>query len=308
MRLLRRQREVRKIEPTFEMEIAYIISAYQYPEQLARLISRLEHPGVSFLVHIDQKAPDSVFQSAVEGTCHLPNVYFLRRYRCFWGGFGHVQATLEGLDEIFRRDIPFNYVVLLTGQDYPIKTNAYIRNFFTRNQGKSFLHHFPLPTDQWEDTGLTRLENLHLRLLGRRLVIPGKFVPGLRRSRPMGLKPFGGSSYWCLARDCIEYVHRFVHENRAFVNWFKTVDVPDEIFFQTILMNSSLAVNLVNDDLRYMEWPVPDSGSPSILRVEAFERLIRSPKLFARKFDASIDAQVLDRIDVALEAAGFQDD
>jgi hypothetical protein len=124
----------------------------------------------------------------------------------------------------------------------------------------------------------------------------------------MGLEPFGGSSYWCLARDCIEYVHRFVHENRAFVNWFKTVDVPDEIFFQTILMNSSLAVNLVNDDLRYMEWPVPDSGSPSILRVEAFERFIRSPKLFARKFDASIDAQVLDRIDVALEAAGFQDD
>jgi hypothetical protein len=286
------------------MELAYIVSAYKYPEQLVRLISKLDHPAVSFFVHIDLKSPDSVFRKAVEGTRHLPNVHFLKRYRCYWGGFGHVQATLEGLDDLFRQDIPFEYAILLTGQDYPIKSNEYILDFFHRNRGQSFLHHFPLPTDEWEDTGLARLENWHLRWFGRHLVIPGKIVPGLRRSLPKGLQAYGGSSYWCLYRDSVEYIHRFVHQYPDYTNFFKTVDVPDEIFFQTIVMNSPQAESVVNDDLRYMEWRDPNAGSPAVLRLTDIENLLHSPKLFARKFDASIDAQALDRIDRALELAG----
>jgi hypothetical protein len=284
------------------MDIAYIISAYKYPGQLVRLISRLANPGVSFYVHIDKKAADFVYREAVEGTRHLPDVHFLKRYRCYWGGFGHVQATLEGLEEIFRRKIPFDYAILLTGQDYPIKSNEYIRDFLVRNRGKSFMHHFPIPTGEWEDTGLARVENWHLRWFGRHLVFPGNLAPALRRSFPNGLKPYGGSSYWCLSRDCVEYVYRFIHRNRPFVNYFKYVNVPDEIFFQTILMNSPLAMSVVNDDLRYVVWSVPDSGSPEVLRMGDFEQIARSPKLFARKFDTTIDEQVLDRIDLELAA------
>ena len=279
------------------MKIAYIISVYKYPEQLVRLVSRLNHSDASFFVHVDKKAADSVYQKAVESSRHLPNVHFLKRYRCYWGGFGHVQATMEGLDEIFRRDIPFDYAILLTGQDYPIKTNEQILDFLKRNKGNSFMHHFPLPTDQWDDTGLARVENWHLRWFGRHLVFPGDLSPSLKRTFPKDLQPYGGSSYWCLSKECIEYVHRFIHHNRPFVNFFKYVDVPDEIFFQTILMNSPLAGSVMNDDLRYVEWKDPDSGSPAVLRVEDFERIIRSPKFFARKFDALVDAEVLDRID-----------
>lgn len=282
------------------MKIAYIISAYKYPGQLVRLISRLDQEGATFFVHVDKKAADFVYQAVVEGTRPLPNVHFLKRYRCYWGGFGHVQATLEGFEEIFRRETSFDYAILLTGQDYPIKSNAYIRDFLLQNQGKSFLHHFPLPTTEWEDTGLARIENWHLRWFGRHLVVPGSLLPGLRRSLPEGLKPYGGSSYWCLARECVAYVYRFVRENPAYVRYFKTVDVPDEIFFQTILMNSPLAKSVVNDDLHYVVWQVPDSGSPEILRLEDFEQIARSPKLFARKFDATVDELVLDRIDLEL--------
>ena len=36
-----------------------------------------------------------------------------------------------------------------------------------------------------------------------------------------------------------------------------------EIFFQTILLNSSLADNIVNDDLRYIEWKAqPQAALP----------------------------------------------
>ena len=73
--------------------------------------------------------------------------------------------------------------------------------------------------------------------------------------------------------------------------------MPDEIFFQTILLNSPFQRMAVNDNLRYIEWPNPDSGSPVILCKGDFGKLISSPKLFARKFDVTVDADVLDLID-----------
>lgn len=75
------------------------------------------------------------------------------------------------------------------------------------------------------------------------------------------------------------------------------MDVPDEIFFQTILLNSSLASDIVNDDMRYIEWKDPNSGSPSVLDMNDFPGLANSPKLFARKFDEEVDVEILDRID-----------
>jgi hypothetical protein len=53
----------------------------------------------------------------------------------------------------------------------------------------------------------------------------------------------------------------------------------------------------VNDNLRYIAWQDLDAGSPAILRKADFARLVSSPKLFARKFDATVDAEVLDLID-----------
>jgi hypothetical protein len=75
------------------------------------------------------------------------------------------------------------------------------------------------------------------------------------------------------------------------------VDVPDEIFFQTIILNSSFARRAVNDNLRYIEWKDPDAGSPAILRKSDFQKLASSSKLFARKFDMTVDTEVLDFID-----------
>jgi hypothetical protein len=88
------------------------------------------------------------------------------------------------------------------------------------------------------------------------------------------------------------------------VNFFRWVDVPDELFFQTILMNSSLKERIINDDLRYIAWKDLESGSPAILKLDDFDQMMQSPKLFARKFDMTVDAEVLDLIDRALEAKG----
>jgi hypothetical protein len=282
------------------MRIAYIISAYKLPEQLHRLILKLNNDCNTFFVHVDKKTPADVYAEMVRDTGHLSNVNFLKRHRCYWGGFGHVQATIAGIIALFNKNIPFDYAILLTGQDYPIKTNVQISAFLEQNRGKSFMEYFPLPNDNWENGGLERLEQWHLYTSNRHFVFPKNRDFFIKRKFPRGFQPFGGSSYWCLSRESIGYLHRFILHNHKFVNFFKYVDVPDEIFFQTILLNSPQAGCIVNDDLRYIEWKDPDSGSPSILVKEDFEKLAKSTKLFARKFDRLVDAEILDQIDQQL--------
>ena len=279
------------------MNIVYIISAYKYPAQLVRLIRQLHTDTTSFFIHIDKKTDLAVYDQAVQGTQGLSNVHFLRRYRCDWGGFGHVQATLQGIHEIIKRGISFDYAILLTGQDYPIKTNDQIQDFLWQSQGKSFLDYFPLPSSQWEGGGLQRVELWHIRYLKSHFIFPSPRAFFLKRKFPKGFQPFGGCSYWCLSNEIITYIDKFTSQQPHFVNFFKYVDVPDEIFFQTIVMNSPFASNVVNDDLRYILWKELDSASPSILGKEDLEDLASSSKLFARKFDETIDAEVLNLIE-----------
>ncbi|RQP16427.1 MAG: glycosyl transferase, partial [Parapedobacter sp.] len=71
---------------------------------------------------------------------------------------------------------------------------------------------------------------------------------------------------------------------------------PDEFFFQTMLYNSPYRENIINDNLRYINWNGGKS-SPKILTTEDLTVLKASRKFFARKFNADIDYAVLDHLD-----------
>ena len=276
--------------------IAYIISAYRLPDQLIRLVRKLDRKSSSFFIHVDKKTDSAIFRR-LSGALSAENVYFLSRHRCDYGGFGHVRATIKGIVELVRNDLPFDYTVLLTGQDYPIKSNAQISEFFAQHDGQSFLEYFPLPHADWKEGGMERLESRHYRILGRQFRLHRRGGSTFKKCFPP-LRLFGGSAYWCLSRECSEYVYRFLTEQTAYRRFFKHVDVPDEIFFQTIVLNSPFRGRVVNDDLRFLEWRNPAvAGGPAVLGVQDFAKIAASPKLFARKFDMTKDAEILDMID-----------
>ena len=119
---------------------------------------------------------------------------------------------------------------------------------------------------------------------------------------PGGLRPFGGSSYWCITRDGAAYISEFTKKNPKFVNFFKYVYIPDEMFFQTIILNSYLRDTVVNDDLRCIDWSAKGRGStlPRVWCKEDIGILSRSSALIARKFDNAVDSTVFDLIDAEL--------
>jgi hypothetical protein len=311
------------------MRIAYIILAHRYPEQLIRLILKLNTENNSFFVHIDKKTNDKIYHQIVSGLSHIPNVYFLKRHKCYWGDFGIVNATVEGIKELFNRNISFDRLRLLSGQDYPIKSNSQIEEFLRENAGKQFIsyeYYLIPPEKSWPTSGSDRIDYWHFSLGKMRFVFPAKLTastanrvrlkklawlrafsalwsglmflfPPIKRNLPEGFRPFIGSQFWCLSKDCVEYIHNFMQHNPAFVNFFKYVDIPDEMFFQTIILNSPFKESVINDNLVYIDWENPNPSYPRTFVKTDFEILVSSSKLFARKFDVSRDADILDMID-----------
>jgi hypothetical protein len=117
------------------------------------------------------------------------------------------------------------------------------------------------------------------------------------------LRPYKGTTWWSIARSCVEYVHDFVAREHAFVDWYRRrTFMADESFFQTILYNAN-RFRLRNDDGRFVRWEGPAAASPATLHSDDLSDALASGKFFARKFDMRADRGVLDRLDTLVRAA-----
>ncbi len=295
------------------LRIAYIILVHKNPEQLARLVSRLNTPYCYFFIHVDIKESLEIYRSEA----HLiasGRLHFLKQYDGAWGKFGILQAEVTALKEIESTKVPYDFVLLLSGQDYPIKNNQFIFNYLSAHRGKSFLNFSSMPVPGWNDGGMYRINRYHFTLWGKSYAYPPYKAPkSLRhkvfnfffqlyfgkRTMPYGLKPFLGEHWWCLSKESVTYILQFLLEHPVYYKFHRYSLCADEIFFHTILLNSrnpSIQKNMVNDHLRYIDW-TDGKDSPSILTIKDLDYLMQSPKLFARKFDLEVDAAIMDRID-----------
>jgi hypothetical protein len=275
--------------------VAYLIRAHHAPAQLERLVRRLHTPRSRFYVHVNRRTDDAVYDEMVERLQDVERVSWLPRVSCYWGGFSLVQATLEGVRAVCEAPALPDHVVLLSGQDYPLRPAAQIEAFLEERKGKNFLPYWALPAEEWasERGGLDRvrwmyLERVRVKTRLLRLPIPRRFPPGFR--------PFGGMAFWALTGGAVAYVGRFVRENPAVTRFFRFVKMPDELFFQTVLMNSPLRDTVENENLHYLDWSTP-GAHPATFGKADLPKLLASDKLFARKFDTAVDAEILDVLD-----------
>lgn len=290
------------------MRLAYIVLAHVQPGQLARMIRRLHTPDEPFFVHVDRKTDIGPFVAGMGETARLSNVHLVERKKVYWGAFGQLEATLTGLAAAAASRYPYDYLVLLTGRDYPIKPLEHIRAWLAERAGQAFLEHNALPRADWpEEGGLERLVHPHVRLFDARRRFPrpireryiryGHVRLPQRRALPEGLAPYVGSAFWWLPRDCVDHVRDYVAERPEVLRFFRHAFAPEESFFQMVLMASAFAERMVSDNLRYTEWRKEDWPHGSTLRAEDLPKLAASEMLFASKFDDRRDAEILDLVD-----------
>lgn len=283
------------------MAVAYLIRAHHRPEQLVRLVERLASPSASFFVHVDGRAPGSMYEAACAGLAGREDVHWVPRVDSYYSGFSLVRSVVRGLAEIERAGAPL-HTVLLSGQCYPLRPAARIESFLAGRAGESLVEHFHLPSERWadEDGGLDRIryryfERVHFRTRTLRL-------PLLRRSFPAGLEPWGGSAWCVLSDDAVRTVLAFREERPDAWRFFQNVKTPDEIFLQTVLMSSPLRERIANESVHHIEWP--GGSHPQTFTRSDFDRIAASEKLFARKFDVARDEEILDVIDRELLGEG----
>lgn len=289
---------------TDRLHLAYVITAYRLPSQLIRLVDLLDEPDTSFVISVDRRTAASIFEAVQGSLGGRRNVHILRRHSSPYRSFGHVRSTLRSIDHLFDAGIPFDYLSVLTGQDLPIKSTDVIRDRLQAAAGRGFLEHFTLPDDRWSGGGLNRFSSIFIHTHRRNVSIGRRRFGGLiSRGFPFTETPYGGSGYWTLHRDQVLYIHNFVRSHPRFVRFFATTDMPDETFFHTILMNSPYAERITNDDLRLIDW-TDRAELPHIFRSTDFSKLATSNDLFARKFDVTVDAAIIERVAAQLAVSG----
>jgi hypothetical protein len=86
----------------------------------------------------------------------------------------------------------------------------------------------------------------------------------------------------------MDYAVNYANENLKFMKSLENTFAPEEIYFQTVLMQSPYKDDLINDNLFYIDWKFRNGNSPAHLDVSDFEKLKISDKLFVRKIHAPI--------------------
>ena len=250
------------------LDIAYLVLAHQHPGQLSRLVKQLRSPAADIFVHVDAKVPIEPFLRAAGPDVHFTST----RIPVYWADYSQIRAVLLLIEAALAAPRKYDYLVLLSGVDYPLRSAAEIEDFFAQNKGSEFINWVAMPSAA-ASKPLSRLTDYHGRpglpgrLLSkaRRLLIKLHFMPSARDCKAyLGeTAPYAGSTWWALTRDACQYIQTFAGRNPRFMKFFENTSSPDEMVFQTILANSPFRSRM-RRNLTYADWS-DGAASPSAI-------------------------------------------
>ncbi len=284
------------------MKIAHLILAHEQPFQLKRLVEKLTHPDADFFIHVDAKKSLDAFTFLQK----LPNVYFVnKRVKVTWGSYSMVQATLNSFEEIVASGIQYDYINLLSGQDYPLNHPSFIHQYFALHRGKLFMEFYSV-YDSWYEA-IPRISKYHLvnyDMPGKHKLeqLVNKLLPV--RRMPNSLEPVGRSQWFTITLASVKYILLYLQGFPEVTRFFKLTWAPDEFIFQTILYNSEYQAEMVNNNLRYIDWS-EGKASPKALTMADLPALEESECLFARKINMQTDLSLMNAIDALTEHAAL---
>ncbi len=289
------------------MNKAYIIMAHKSPNQLHRLVSRLNDGTSEFFIHIDLKAEFSQFETLKEFGAV---VHFIQRFDAKWGGYGVIKPFLAGMRAVHDASTQFDRIMLLSGQDYPIKSNTQIDRFFENSKYSNFINYFPIPNyEKWpggDRGGWYRVDKYYFgnkwyEFFGSKSMnLLSTYLPFLKRKMPNGMKPYTGQTWWNLDKYALDYILDYNDQHPEYLHFHRNTFVADELFVQMIIGNSKdekLLNSIENSEKRFTIWPKANSAHPKILDKNDLQAILASDDLFARKFDENVDTEIMDLID-----------
>ena len=276
------------------MKICYLLLVHHKFDQALRLVRRLADSNTGFVVHIDSAADQADAAAFVRELKPFGPVSYPQSVRSRWGSYSQALAIMRSVQAAISQPDAFDRYVLISGQDYPIVDRAKISDFFSAHRETEFIESFPLDLADATVPGWSpyfRFRRYHLWLGRRHLQLP-------MLRKPMPPQPiYHGSTWWALTRAAVTYVSSQFELNKQFWRYLSSGFLVDEVCVPTLIMNSPFAANVAGQNVTFAKWTPTSGPHPKTLRSEDLDELLASPKLFARKFDDSVDKVLLDKLD-----------
>ncbi|MCL1943337.1 MAG: beta-1,6-N-acetylglucosaminyltransferase [Candidatus Azobacteroides sp.] len=302
-----------------EQKIAYLIEAHNDVENLKRLVEQLNF-NADFFIHIDKKTNIEPFLREI----NLSNLFFIdkgKRIKVFWGGISQVRAILLMMNEVIAKNYNYKKVVLLSGADYPIKSNSYIHSFFDKYKYVNFIRGMNITKAnhpkynqcicKYHFFNFSFINKEITRGVRKILYIVVNYFFSKRNFINIDkytLDIFHGSSWWALNMDFLIYVMENKKLRRSMDAYFRYSLASDEKFFHTIFFNSQYANTNTEGGgepfypatSKFANLHIIDQSLQKYFTIEDFEYIRNSDKLFVRKVSTEKSTELLNKIDECL--------
>lgn len=285
---------------------AYLITAYKDFDAVYELASFLAQED-EVLIHVDKKSRE-IGEKEIEKLNEMEGCTAVSIYSIAWGGYTHVQAFLTLMEMALEKE-DVTYVHFLTGEDFPVRSPKWLHDTFTNEEHiylsymeekdfndavrKRYYYYNFFQNRNVKNPFLWQLQNMTVRiqkLLGVRRKKLGEFS-----------KIYKGLVYISMPRAAAEDILYYIKENPAYEKAMYYCQIPEEFFFHTLLLNEGFCEGkwkpqIVDRELRYMNWERGDGSGPVYLETEDYESIAAGKYCFARKFHGAASAELKQKI------------
>ncbi len=314
-------------DPNFR--VAYLILSHHRPEQVEALANRILalSPNGHIVVHHDVTAPVAPWNGRPPARVHL-----LDRTRVLWGDWSMVETSLRLL-RYAADELGADWGAFLSGEDRPVVDLARWELAMAARQidglipatvvdRKPTFGRSPTAGDVNFVRYSYRWRELPPLRGGTRAVVDAarrvsryaqplfkieytnrrdRFFLGLPRRRrlPPGWTLYSGPQWVACGSRAMRAL---LDVDQSVVEWYRRTWIPDQSFFQTVLHNQPGLV-LDTTPLTYVvPYRAKQQRGDMVLRLDDLAVIHNSGAAFARKFDPSIDAEILEVIDAEIDA------
>jgi hypothetical protein len=279
----------------------FLVYTFQDAEHLRELVEALSPYEV--IVHVDAKVDLSPFAAAVE---HCTNVRMLQdRVQVNWGGYSQVRA----IRALVRKGLEFanddDYLVLLSGSDYPLRAVDELVAHLVEHGGRQFIRAFEISTSEEKyRRQVDRRHHRDMRFLSTRTsnrvlrkarngiirLIDGPLSTKRSPVPPDGLRIGHGGTHFAVTAACLREMEALVTPE---VEWyFAAIFCPEEKFYQSLIMRTRFAsatpASGFEDYVGPGNWRYANLHliDPTLIRVfteEDWRQVASSDKFFIRK-------------------------
>ena len=306
------------------MRVAYFVQSHRDPAQVARLLGTLRRgsPEAHLMVGHDRR------HSTLSPADLPPGVdLFFPPPPIERGELSLLSPYFLALERLAEQRIDFDWLVYLSGQDYPTQPLARSEAFLAAAEVDGFLVHWEAfaPVTPWgrRRQGRVRYAFQYRKLAPRwtrwvRWLRPLNRVQtfvhlhttygprlGVRaRTTPFGPQRicYAGFQWTTLRRSAVDFLRASLRSERALLDYYARCICPDESLVQTLLINRP-ELRFANQSLRFVDVAGSRDGRPRTLGRADLPALADPRVHFARKLDAAAEPELLARLDERLAAA-----